>query len=194
MSLNNGKSSQQTNSPAIGFPTGSYKSYKSFLRQYSKPEQDLPSTTKITSSGVCNGNANNVKNMVSVFNKNSNSNSTMANSSQAKTSRANVANFNDLKCASNLNQLLSMSSEEIQMLNKDVLEKFLKILTEYEENKSENNNSKENGKLDLNNNKIYAKFTSTLTNDITDDDIEKQKQNLIDSLKLKLEKYRQLNQ
>lgn len=190
MPLNNGKPSQQTNSTPLGFPTGSYKSYKSFLRQYSKPEQDLP-TTKITSNGICNkSNANNVRNMVSIldknFNSNSNSNSTGAISSQATT--LNGFDFSDFKYVSNLNHILSMSIEEVQMLNKETLEKFLKIITEYEE-KNQNNKLKENGRVDLNNNKITGKF-STVTNssEITDDDIEKQKQNLIESLKLKLEK------
>ncbi|OTF77798.1 hypothetical protein BLA29_014378 [Euroglyphus maynei] len=92
-----------------------------------------------------------------------------------------------MKNISDLEQLLTMSSNEIEMLDKDVLERFLSIISSEQKTSSSSGNE-----IDLNNNNDDLKMSPGFAKLETDEDIDNCKANLIQSLKQQLEQYRQI--
>ncbi|XP_075676569.1 uncharacterized protein LOC142645105 [Dermatophagoides pteronyssinus] len=204
------------------FPQGSYRSYKSFLNHYSKEqpsqirrvsngsvpmtmEQSTPSsTTKSISS-------RSVKSKIAQFDQPQQQQQQRSysipndNKSNMTMMMKRNNNNNDqriMKNDLNLEKLLTLSSYEIELLDKDVLERFVQLLVSGQKLPPSTTETSGNG-IDLNNNDNNnnkddddddSKILTKNKLETDDDDIDQCKMNLIQSLKKQLENYRQTKQ
>ena len=200
------------------FPQGSYRSYKSFLNHYSKEQQpqirrvsngSVPMTMEQStpSSTTKSISSRSIKSKIAQFDQpqqqQQRSYSIPNDNKSNMTMMMKRNNNNDqriiMKNDLNLEKLLTLSSYEIELLDKDVLERFVQLLvsgqklpssTETSGNGIDLNNNDNDKDGDDNDSKILTK--NKLETD--DDDIDQCKMNLIQSLKKQLENYRQTKQ
>lgn len=206
------------------FPQGSYRSYKSFLNHYSKeqPSQirrvsngSVPMTTEqsisSSSSKSSSISSRSVKSKIAQFDQpqqqqqqrsysipnDNKSNIMMMKRNNNNNDNQRIIMKNDL----NLEKLLTLSSYEIELLDKDVLERFVQLLVSGQKLSTSTTETSGNG-IDLNNNDNDkdgdddndSKISTKNKLETDDDDIDQCKMNLIQSLKKQLENYRQTKQ
>ncbi|XP_046912153.2 uncharacterized protein LOC124493126 [Dermatophagoides farinae] len=201
---NNNDNSTIKSSPR-NFPQGSYRSYKSFLNQYSNKQQQqqqqqepqsprrvsMPIEQSSSSKSTMKNNLS-VKNRIFQFDQQQQQHQEQKRSySVPNEQQQQQQQQQQMKNIFDIEKLLSMSSNEIEMLDKDVLERFLRLLMS-EEQKSTNSSLPIKNEIDVNNNHHHMVDNNNDMNmNKTDEDIDKCKMNLIQSLKQQLERYRQ---
>ena len=197
---NNNDNSTIKSSPR-NFPQGSYRSYKSFLNQYSNKQQQQqqqqePQSPRRVSMPIeqSSSSKSTVKNNLSVKNRIFQFDQQQQHQEQKRSysvPNEQQQQQQQMKNIFDIEKLLSMSSNEIEMLDKDVLERFLRLLMS-EEQKSTISSLPIKNEIDVNNNHHHmVDNNNDMNTNKTDEDIDKCKMNLIQSLKQQLERYRQ---
>ncbi|KAF7490328.1 hypothetical protein SSS_01689 [Sarcoptes scabiei] len=179
------------------FPRGSYKSYKNFLNQYSIDKNLDDQENLVERSNVCE------KAQHHHHSTNSKLTDPIQNGTSKIATKQNNGNNDDLQ------RILSMTNQQFEMLDKEILDRFLKMVIEannlndkfsrYDHNNNVVGDDNNHRTISFNNSAANLKnFTfKSNTGDgykaskITDEEIDESKQKLIDSLKQQLQRYNQ---